>query len=266
MLGQIVVKLLDLVKLQTLANEGGYAGSFTLSDESAIVALSSALWLDNLDIWQGANDFLTEDEIDEIKELTANLQYELMTHVSTGGNMQKIGSASINTDTATVYIDDIDEGEWIAFKLIIQGMLSNYTENYPDHVELEINDIQQNNAYSSYGRFFYKDNQISYESILNYPYNFLYWAAAAGEADVGIWGNAELRFHNPLDTGHKAFSYEAVTAGYAANRLNRCAGVGGIFIASAIDKILIRPYYGTSWLAGGSEEPDELTMTLYGLS
>lgn len=262
----MVDKLLDLAVLQALAAEGGYSGTFTLSDESALVALSSALWLDNLDIWQGEDYELTSAEIDEIQELTANLQYELTTHVSAGGNMEKIGEASIDSDTAEVYIDDITEGDWIVFKLVIQGMLSNKIGVWVDSVEVEINDVDENSAYSTFCRYFYNGAQSNYQILQNYPAAILYLAAAAANASDGIWGHVEITFFNPLITGHKALSFKSTVAGYTDDKIAHTVGECGIFVAAAIQKILIRPLTGTGWLAGGANEPAALTMTLYGLS
>jgi hypothetical protein len=69
---------LDLPTLQAMVALGGYGGQANLSVSTSLLGLSAATFLSNLDIWQGAGYYLTEDEIDEIDELVDRLQSELM--------------------------------------------------------------------------------------------------------------------------------------------------------------------------------------------
>ena len=261
-----MVKSLDLTNINALAASGAYGGNRSLCATSAVTVLCSALWMSNLDNWQGAGSELTEDEIDEIEALVAELQYETMTDEEEAmGDLIKIAETVVTTDSAEVYVDDFTAGDYIAFKLIVQGMLSNYASNWPDHVEVEYNDAQSNGAYSSFGRFFYNGTPVNYQNLVNYPANLLYWTAAAADQDAGIWGHAELTIFMPQIVGHKTYSSVSVQAGYTGTHLTNVVGSGGIFIAQALTKILVRPYYGTSFLAGGGNEPSEMRMTLYGM-
>lgn len=240
---------------------GGYAVNAVLSNSTALLALMALTTMRPKYRWCGYDDF------DDIETAIDTAISQIMNGSSpVGGNMIKIAESSINSDTGAIYVDGFDSGDWVAFELIIQGMLSNYASNYPDHVEVEFNNVQSNSAYSSYGRFFYNGSPVNYENILNYPANIMYWGAAAAQASDNIWGHAKLTIYNPLVTGHKTFVYTSTQAGFTANKLHYTSGSCGVFVAQPITKILIRPYYGTSWLAGGSLEPDKLTMTLYGLS
>jgi len=261
-----MVKSLDLANITALADSGAYGGNRSLSPTSAAIILCAALWMSELDNWQGAGSELTENEIDEIEEFVAELQYEVMTESEGAmGDLIKIAETVVTTDNAEVYVDDFLSGDYIAFKLIVQGMLSNYASNWPDHVEVEYNDIQSNGAYTSYGRFFYNGTPINYQNLLDYPANLLYWASAAAQQDSGIWGHFELTVFMPQIVGQKTYSSVSVQAGFTGTKISNTVGSGGIYIAQPLTKILVRPLYGTSFLAGGGGEPPEMRMTLYGM-
>ena len=69
---------LNLAAIQALIALGGYGGRGNNSASSAVVGLSAALFLSDLSIWQGASDTLTDAEIDDIQELVATLENDLM--------------------------------------------------------------------------------------------------------------------------------------------------------------------------------------------
>ena len=68
----------DLATLQALALVGGYGGRANLEGASAILALSAAQYLANLEMWRGAGDFLTPEETDIIDSMIAQLESDLM--------------------------------------------------------------------------------------------------------------------------------------------------------------------------------------------
>ncbi len=69
---------LNLAVLQDLITLGGYGGRGSFSASSSVIGLSAALFLYDMSIWQGAGDVLTVDELDDIDELIALLEYDLM--------------------------------------------------------------------------------------------------------------------------------------------------------------------------------------------
>lgn len=69
---------LNLPALQALIDLGGYGGRGNNNPSSAVLGLSAALFLSDLSIWQGAGDTLTDAEIDDIEELIAQLENDLM--------------------------------------------------------------------------------------------------------------------------------------------------------------------------------------------
>ena len=239
---------------------GGYSGSAVLSNSTALLALIALDAMQPDYLWQNFEDF---DDVETAIDLAIA---EIMVGGSSGGDMIQIAETVVTTDSSEVYVDDFLSGDYIAFKLIIQGMLSNYASNWPDHVEVEYNDAQSNGAYSSFGRFFYNGTPVNYQNLVDYPANLLYWASAAASQDAGIWGHSEVTIFMPQIVGYKTYNSVSVQAGYVNPHLSNTIGSGGIFIVQALTKILIRPYYGTSFLAGGGNEPSELRMTLYGLN
>lgn len=69
---------LNLAALQALIALGGYGGRGFYEPSSAVLGLSAALFLSDLTIWQGAGDTLTSGEIDDIQELIAQLECDMM--------------------------------------------------------------------------------------------------------------------------------------------------------------------------------------------
>lgn len=69
---------LNLAALQALIALGGYGGRGFIVPSTAVVGLSAALLLDDLNLWQGASDELTDAEIDDIQAMVAQLEYDLM--------------------------------------------------------------------------------------------------------------------------------------------------------------------------------------------
>ncbi|MCK5603068.1 hypothetical protein KAR91_14385 [Candidatus Pacearchaeota archaeon] len=69
---------LNLPALQALIALGGYGGRGNNAPSTSVIGLSAALFLSDLTIWQGAGDTLTSGEIDDIQELVAQLECDLM--------------------------------------------------------------------------------------------------------------------------------------------------------------------------------------------
>ncbi len=69
---------LNLPALQALIALGGYGGRAGIAPSSAVLGLSAALFLRGSTIWQGAGDTLTDEEIDDIDLMIAQLEYDLM--------------------------------------------------------------------------------------------------------------------------------------------------------------------------------------------
>lgn len=85
---------LDLVELQSLADEGGYTGMAALSSFSAVMLLSACrAFMHDRSFWTGADFDLTDDEADEIDELVSQTEYELM--LSTVGLIMPHAGADI---------------------------------------------------------------------------------------------------------------------------------------------------------------------------
>jgi len=69
---------LSLPEIKDLIDDGGYGGRGVLSTASSALGLSAALFLADLNLWSGAGYYLTDNEIDEIQEMVADLENELM--------------------------------------------------------------------------------------------------------------------------------------------------------------------------------------------
>lgn len=101
---------LVLANIQALAASVDYGGSGSLEPASAALGLSAALFLSNLDLWQGAGYSLTEAEIDDIQAMIAQLENDLIeTGVMYPMDMVRLTtSANITVPTATNTSWDFD--------------------------------------------------------------------------------------------------------------------------------------------------------------
>ena len=61
-----------------LANEGGYTGLAALSNGSALLILSAAVWMHQYFNWIGVGADLTQAEMDEIDEIVSTMEAEVM--------------------------------------------------------------------------------------------------------------------------------------------------------------------------------------------
>lgn len=69
---------LNLANIQALAASIDYGGRGLLQPSSAALGLSAALFLSNLNLWQGADYEKTDAEIDDIQAMVAQLENDLI--------------------------------------------------------------------------------------------------------------------------------------------------------------------------------------------
>ncbi len=70
---------LSLPEIENLASEGGYSGLVNMSQTTAALLLSAAVWFQNHKVWTGATfGELSQFEIDRIDEIVALAQDEIM--------------------------------------------------------------------------------------------------------------------------------------------------------------------------------------------
>ena len=261
-----MVKSLDLAQINDLADSGAYGGGRILSPTSAATILSAGVWLSDLQNWQGAGYDLTEDEIDEIEALVAELEYEVMTEEgSEVADYVKIAESIYTSDVAEPYVDNFDSGDWKLFKIYLQGLRTDSSVSWVDHIEVEWNDDTDDETYYSYGRFNYYGTAQQYENIANYPANLFYYAAPTSLSSSGVQALVEYTVYSPQVEGYKGAEYRAVNPGYVTQRLTHVRGVNSILITDDLEKILLRSNAGTTFVVGGVGEPDELRMSVYGL-
>ncbi len=69
---------LILADIQALAASVDYGGQGLITSASTVLGLSAALFLSNLDLWQGVGYSLTDGEIDDIQAMIAQLEADLI--------------------------------------------------------------------------------------------------------------------------------------------------------------------------------------------
>ncbi len=121
-----MANLLSLPAIEDLISEGGYGGRGFLQPSSAVIALSAALWLSDMTMWEGASYDLTEDEIDTILELVAQLESDL----TETGDMYPIDKVSLTKSVAQSIPPTTDTTvSWDVELYDPQDMHSNVTNN-----------------------------------------------------------------------------------------------------------------------------------------
>ncbi len=249
---------LDWSTIEDTFDLGGYSVDAALTDSAAFLAILGLTLLQPEYLWQDYEDF------DDVETAIDDAIAQIMNGSLEGGEMQKLEEKVYTSDIAEPYLDDFELIDWRRFKLVVQGMRTNYASNWPDTVEVEYNGITSNNAYSSFNQFEYKGGQTKYEQIQNYPANLCYWVAAAELADDDMYGTMELDIYNPRIVGAKQARMVGGVMGISANKISFTLAQHGIFAAQKLFKILLRPLNGTSFVVGDTEEPQELRLTLYG--
>jgi hypothetical protein len=69
-------------KLVTLANVGGYEQMTALTNLSAVFLLSACVYLQNRDIWQSVLEPVPDNTYNDILEMIAQAEYELMNNIA----------------------------------------------------------------------------------------------------------------------------------------------------------------------------------------
>lgn len=69
---------LDLLAINNLASTGGYAGLVNMSQQTAALLLSAAVWFSNTNNWVGASGAPTQSEKDQIDAITAEAIDQIM--------------------------------------------------------------------------------------------------------------------------------------------------------------------------------------------
>lgn len=88
----LILDKLTLADIQALGASGDYGGTRLLTANSAALAFSAALFLDNLKLWKGASYFLTDDEIDTIQEMIAQMENDIIVEYAPveNGNLKSV--------------------------------------------------------------------------------------------------------------------------------------------------------------------------------
>jgi len=122
-----MAKDFDLATILALADGGGYGGGRTLTPNSAALLLCSAAYFLDYNRWQGAEFELTDDEIDTIDALVAQLELDLQ--VASGGGTMECVKVKSNVHQTYVHNASIP----VAFQETIyddDGMHDPVTDNY----------------------------------------------------------------------------------------------------------------------------------------
>ena len=104
---------LDLAELQALITLGGYGGTGTISASTVVLGLSAALFLSDLNLWHQLGETLSDADIDDIREMIAGLESDLMLEGTVselyqfrqGLELYKIGNATLGVQCGSVSHD-----------------------------------------------------------------------------------------------------------------------------------------------------------------
>jgi len=239
-----------------------------LSATSEAIILCAGVWLSNLNNWKGDDYELTEDEIDIIDYFVAELESDVMTAI--GENVsafEKIAEEIITEDAENVEITGFEDGEFQAYELWISGLQTDYTGNYVDHIDIQINEDERTSVYFSLSIFENSASYVRYEHIANVAGLRLYWAASSSQTSDASVGHVKIRFYAPQSDDYKTIEWSGTANDMTAGKMIKTKGTGNWGNEDAIESIKISPVLGTTFKVDPGEHtrPSELKMTLYGL-
>lgn len=257
----------DLPTLLSLADSGAYGGNRVLSANSAVLALCAGVWLSELENWQGAGYNLTDDEIDEIDEIVATCQYEVMTE--NGGSVgayQLIDEQEYTSDETDLTFENFDASEFSMLKLLISGLHSDTTTARDDPLQIKLNSVGTAGPYNSVSSLVNASGLTVTEytgSVIGIRPHGVCGGTLGGLRTIGFF---ELTIVNPRDTYWKQMNW---SGGIPSQRVGEALvshGVGYFERTQPITKIEVAPSVGTGFEVGGVSEPDALRCSLYGVN
>ncbi len=251
----------DWETIEAVFNLGGFAVNAVLDDSAAFLALLGLTSMQIEMLWQNYDDF------DYVETAIDDAIARIMMGSSGGGDMIKIADNVAIEDVASLTIDNFDSGTFCTYKLIIQGLKTDYTGNWVDNVKMTINGVTTPDGYNSFGFASWLSGYGKIEKIGNYAGMYLLYAAASDQVSGQAIADLELMFFDPQGDDYKRCSYLGQTFGFIAVKQLITRGVCVYESGAVISSIKIEPDLGTTFLVDPATtgNPSELRMTLYGL-
>lgn len=251
-----------------LAASGAYSGGYELTDETAATILCVAVWLSNINNWDGAGYDLTLDEIDQIRALVAQLENDITQEAEGVGDYKLLDQVSANADVSDLTLDDWDADGYQFYRLIVSGLKTNDAST-ADSAVLQLNGNTTVTDYNQQVVFSYNATQAIISSVGTHAGFVIYYCATAATAPSGTFGGFTADFFNP-DSHHdkKLLQWDAAKGSEVANTVGREVGTGWFEDRDPIDEIKLLPYTGTEFLVDllDDDDPSFLVMSLYGLA
>jgi len=263
-----MVKSIDLANVLVLAASGAYGGQRVLSANSEAALLCAGILLADLDNWQGASTDLTQSEIDVIEAIVAGIEADAMTEDGEDmGDYIQIAESVAIEDVGELVIDDFDEGTYHTYKLIIQGLKTDYDENYADHLGVEFNDDDTPANYSCWNRFESLTNYIRAEYLGTSDFFQAAWFCSTTYGTAYAIGHAEFTLYDPQGDDYKTLVGESFINNNVADQLIGNALRGTYLDMAEITEIRVFPVLGDLFKIDPANPafPSELRMMLYGL-
>lgn len=263
-----MVKSLDLAQITALADSGAYGGNRVLSPTSSATILCAGVWLSDLGNWQGAGYDLTEEEIDEIEELVAELQFEIMTEGEAAvSSYTKIAETVITSPAASVAIDNFDSGDFQAYELWVSGLKGNGGVIWIEDVKLRFNEDDTAANYFTFGQYQDIATQTQYQAVANYSGFRLFWVSSTAQGVASAIGHFKLRVYAPQVDDNKYIEYRGTSSYPGTNYGVMLKGTGIWSGSDDVEHMEIFPDVSSLFDVdpGESDAPSELRMTLYGL-
>ncbi len=251
----------DWPTIEATFDLGGYGGSVVLSDSTALLALIALTTLQPSFMWQGYDDF------DDVETVVDKAIAELMGGSAEVSDYTKIAEAVATADCADLEIDNFDSGAYHTYKLVIQGLKTDDTGTFVDHLGIEINDDDAAAHYYGYARYEDIDSYVRYEHRATVGYFYCDWFCSTTSGNSAAIGHAEFTIFDPQGDDFKTIEGRSVVNEFSAGLLTNLY-MNGVFASEGeIEKIRIFPVLGTEFKIdpASSSYPSELRMTLYGL-
>lgn len=252
---------LDWSTIEATFDLGGYSVDAALTDGAAFLAILGLTLLQNEYLWQDYVDF------DDVETAIDDAIDQIMNGSLAGGDMIKIAEVVSVEDIASLKIDNFDVGIFRTYKLIIQGMKSDYDTVYVDHLLIQLNEDDATEHYDDLVLWENKTQYVRYEHLTTKAGFHMEYAISTTKSEVAALSMMEMTLFDPQGDDFKHVLASGMVGGTNSGALTFTRLQGTYNSEDTITSIEIFPVLGTEFKVDpdSSIAPSELRMTLYGL-
>lgn len=264
----MITKKFDLATIEALAMQTEYGGLKTVSSLTSAMLLCVLSGLADLNLWQGVDYTLSDEEIDTIKAMVAAAVDELLEGEEEAvGSLTKLAEVSSIANVNNLSTTGLDTSGYEILKVFITGIKTSYSFANLDHLVLKLEGAEQSSLYSTMGDVQYWMAQNQYKTSGTVTGFVSYYSATTITSYDGVWGNIEYTIYQAEGAGYKHLKYTSQVGGPLATHNIMGLGTGTCLLPDTITNIQIRPFSGNNFIIDPANDahPRKLKMAVFGL-